>query len=777
MAHVSHRLTNAFQGALAGGGDPATSPLYVFGPFLKLIVLAGVAEVTFGASLWLVVVAVVTVSAMYRLVMRWVVDGSGGSGLAEEEFGPWAVKVNAGITFVEYTLTFLVSIAALVTFVIDRVPALGGTLAGLPVRTLLAVAISAGIGWLVNRGPRTAARAFGPATLGVLVLLWVMIVAVIARHGLHLPPLDPRAFSPPYLHFTLGGFARILALMTGIEVFANLVAAYDGTDAQRSGKAFRSLVIIMGTTCATMLVVGPAILALSDPADPHVSVFTQTMDRLLPAPLPWLGTVIGVLVLASAAAASAQGIQNLALGLRYRHYIPAWLGLRNRFDVAARPVWVEVGVVAACFLLFGTREETYLALYAAGVFILLSMTGWAATRRLLRELRRRFAAGAAATLAGTVFAALLTTAATAIIFEERFTSGAWAYLLLIPLSYGVFSWFRWRLGPPRPLDEHLGRFLTGQYLLPFQRHDLPADRVGLGRVLVPLDGSAQAEQALPLAELLVRTARGRLELVAIRPRRNGAAPPGEREPAAAIEAYLAQMAWTLGQRGLAVGVGVRSGGVPEEIGRHGRERQADVIVMAAGGRWGVGQLMGRGGINAVIRRTELPVLVVRSTEAWTARTTAFRRLLVCLDGSEGAEEVLPWARTLARHFGSAIVLLAVPEAEREVPRLEHYLDSVAAALRDLGFVAEARVTGSGAARTITEVARSEGCDLIAMATRGRDAPTGIDSEVGSVTEQVVQSAHCPVFVVTVLGFPRLVPSAAGGPDERGASPSVGPAET
>jgi len=120
MAHVSHRLSNAFQGALAGGGDPATSPLYVFGPFLKLIVIAGVAEVTFGASIWLVVFTVIMVSAMYRLVMRWVVDGSGGSGLTEEEFGPWAVKVNAGITFVEYTLTFLVSIAALVTFMADR---------------------------------------------------------------------------------------------------------------------------------------------------------------------------------------------------------------------------------------------------------------------------------------------------------------------------------------------------------------------------------------------------------------------------------------------------------------------------------------------------------------------------------------------------------------------------------------------------------------------------------------------------------------------------------
>jgi hypothetical protein len=120
MAHVSRKLSNALEGALAGGGDPATSPLYVFGPFLRLVVVAGVAQITFGASIWLVILTVALVSAMYRLVMVWITDGSGGSGLSEEEFGGWAVKMNAGITFVEYTLTFLVSMAALVTFLADR---------------------------------------------------------------------------------------------------------------------------------------------------------------------------------------------------------------------------------------------------------------------------------------------------------------------------------------------------------------------------------------------------------------------------------------------------------------------------------------------------------------------------------------------------------------------------------------------------------------------------------------------------------------------------------
>ena len=756
MAHGSHRLSNAFQGALAGGGDPATSPLYVFGPFLKLIVLAGVASVTFGASIWLVVITVAMVSAMYRLVMQWVVDGSGGSGLTEEEFGPWAVKVNAGITFAEYTLTFLVSTAALVTFISDRFPALNTTIAGVQYRTLLAILISLGIGWLVNRGPKTAARAFGPATFGVLLLLWAMIIATIWQYGFHLPALNLQAFTPKYLHYTLGGFARILALMTGIEIFANLVAAYDGTNAERSRKAFGSLIIIMGTTCLTMLIAGPAILALSDPANLSISVFTQAMDQLLPAPLAWAGSLVGVLVLGSAAAASAQGIQNLALGLRYRNYIPAWFGIQNQFEVADKPVWVEVAVVALCFLFLGTMEETYLAIYAAGVFILLSMTGWAAAKRLLRLLRTQRTFNTTATLVGTVIAASLTTVATVIIFEERFLEGAWAYFLFIPAFFVIFSRFRKKLGPPKLLDEHLGRFFTGQYLLPVQRNNVSEESFRIERILVPLDGTALAEYALPVAELIARMTGSSLALLSVRPSHGIGIDQSYPESVPAIQAYLDQMAWTIRQHGLSVVTNMRSGSIPKEIGHYAEENNANIIVMSTHNRSPVDRLLGRNTANAVVRETKQPVLLLRPTDTWTSRHTAFRKLLVCLDGSVESEEVIPWARTISRHFGSTILLLTVPEAEGEVHALEWYIESVAAALRKTGLVVETQVKGTGAGRTISSVAESEGCDLIMMATRGRGAPAEIDIEVGSVTDQLMQTAHCPVFAVTVMGFTRTI---------------------
>jgi nucleotide-binding universal stress UspA family protein len=59
--------------------------LYVFGPFLKLIVAAEVAQKSFGGSVWLAVITILVVSAVYRKVMQWIIYGSGGNGLNEEE--------------------------------------------------------------------------------------------------------------------------------------------------------------------------------------------------------------------------------------------------------------------------------------------------------------------------------------------------------------------------------------------------------------------------------------------------------------------------------------------------------------------------------------------------------------------------------------------------------------------------------------------------------------------------------------------------------------------
>ncbi len=787
MARVSRKLSNALEGALAGGGDAATSPLYVFGPFLSLVVASGAARVVFGGSVWLAVLTIAVVSAMYRLVMQWVTDGSGGSGLSEEEFGGWAVKVNAAITFVEYTLTFLVSMAALVTFIADRLPVLNSQILGLPYRTLVAVGLSLLTGWLVNRGPRMAARTFGPATAGVLILLWLMILSTLIRTGLHLPVLSFRAFAPPNLHLTLAGYVRILAVMTGVEVFANLVAAFDGTPEHKSGKAFRSLLIIMSTTAATMLIVGPAIFSLSDPNNTHVSVFTQTMDRLLPAPLAYLGSLVGIFVLMSACAASAQGLQNLALGLKERHYIPRALGARNQFDVADKPVWLEVGIVGVCFVLFGTHEATYLALYAAGVFILLSMTGWAVTQRLVRELSGQFSIRQAAAIAGTATAALLTTGATLIIFEERFLEGAWAYFVLIPILYVAFTYFRRRIGAPSPEMEYLGQ-IDASLLAGFGFGQAPAQVQGaangeqvpfklgwapelvrtqqrlnrvvkIHHVLTLLDGSSNAAQALPMTHFICEAAGARLTLLSAA--RNYQAGSAEREEA---EAYLGSVAEQIHAAGIKVNATVRADSPAKAAQEVVAEKGVDLVIVTTRGRSGEKTWLSGGLSSKLVYRLDIPVLLVQVFESGAAEAPHLGRILVALDGSAFAEQLLPYARLLGKQYDCELMLIcvpAVPESEKyRAPasvinairkqaeaNMRKYLDAVAESLRAEDLTVRTVVTGSYPARAIVDVGKREGVDLIMITSQGRG---GLDLIfMGSVAQQVVQLSDSPVFILPI----------------------------
>ena len=787
MARISHKLKNSLEGALAGGGDPATSPLYVFGPFLSLIVASGAARIVFGGSIWLAVLTIAVVSAMYRLVMQWVTDGSGGSGLSEEEFGGWAVKVNAAITFVEYTLTFLVSMAAMVTFIADRFPVLNQPFLGIQYRTLVAIGLSLFTGWLVNRGPKMAARTFGPATAGVLILLWIMILSTLIRTGFHLPALTYKAFIPPNLQFTIGGFVRILAVMTGIEVFANLVAAFDGPPHQKSRKAFQSLLIIMITTAVTMLIVGPAIFSLANPANEHVSVFTQTMDQLLPKPLPYLGSLVGIFVLMSASAASAQGLQNLALGLKERHYIPRAFGAVNHYEVADKPVWLEVGVVCFCFLLFGTAEQTYLALYAAGVFILLSMTGWAVTQRLVRELSQQYAIHKIALIAGATTAALLTSTATLVIFVERFLEGAWAYLLFIPILYVTFSYFRRRIGAPSPEIDYLGHidsnllagFGFGQASLqgqvagngdlnsfklgwmpePVRVHQSFDGAVKIRRILVLLDGSDFAAQALPMAQFICETSGAQLTLLSASHKYQ--ADSDEKNMA---ETYLCAVAEKIHAAGIQVNCTIRADSPAIATHKLVSEKNIDLVIVTTRGGSGEKNWLREGLSSKLVYLLDIPILLVQVFESGPPEAPHIGRILVALDGSAFAEQILPYALLLGKQFDCELMLMcvpAVPESEKSrAPasvihairkqaerNMQKYLASVTESLRAEGLTVRSIVSGSYPARSIVDVGKREGVDLIMITSQGRG---GLDLLfMGSVAQQIVQLTDSPVFIIPI----------------------------
>jgi len=136
-----------------------------------------------------------------------------------------------------------------------------------------------------------------------------------------------------------------------------------------------------------------------------------------------------------------------------------------------------------------------------------------------------------------------------------------------------------------------------------------------------------------------------------------------------------------------------------------------------------------------------------------------------------AESVLPCALALARRHQAETVLLRVVEhigdlapglAAELVPELQqkaliravNYLESRAAAFAP-GLVSPLTAMGSPREQ-IAELALQHSCDLIVMASHGRDGAQHL--LLGSVAELVLRQAPCPVLLVR--------PQAPSGPDFR-----------
>ena len=128
------------------------------------------------------------------------------------------------------------------------------------------------------------------------------------------------------------------------------------------------------------------------------------------------------------------------------------------------------------------------------------------------------------------------------------------------------------------------------------------------------------------------------------------------------------------------------------------------------------------------------------------QTAGSHTILVPLDGSELAERALPYAVTLARQYGSTVLLLEVADHRHPAADAEVYLRRWAERLAVVCGVAAAHDVAAGqAGPSIVDEAAQRGVDLIVMATHAR---TGVERMVmGSVADYVLHHAGAPVLLV------------------------------
>jgi len=149
----------------------------------------------------------------------------------------------------------------------------------------------------------------------------------------------------------------------------------------------------------------------------------------------------------------------------------------------------------------------------------------------------------------------------------------------------------------------------------------------------------------------------------------------------------------------------------------------------------------------------------------------YKKIAVCLDGSELAEQILPYAAEQARHFGSTLVLLRVipgpvmlapgipgagggpivtarmeKQVEKEQQESEEYLKTAAGRLfKEYQVKTECLTLIGPPGQTIVEYTANNDIGLIAIATHGRTGPGRV--LFGSVADYVVKQTRLPVLLI------------------------------
>jgi nucleotide-binding universal stress UspA family protein len=204
-------------------------------------------------------------------------------------------------------------------------------------------------------------------------------------------------------------------------------------------------------------------------------------------------------------------------------------------------------------------------------------------------------------------------------------------------------------------------------------------------VLVPLDGSLLAECVLSHTVAISRAFKAKAVLLRVLSR--------DQQDVSAqmfdllnwqilkIEAtqYLKEIDGRLAKSGVHTEVEVQEGLVAESILDFAQRQRMKLIILSSHGHSGVSQWGISSIAQKIIQSAPTSILIVRAQQLTNSEVTgqAYKRILVPLDGSLRAENVLPSIIQLARFHKSEIHLARVvtkPEMARRLPMIQEEVD-------------------------------------------------------------------------------------------------------
>ena len=294
------------------------------------------------------------------------------------------------------------------------------------------------------------------------------------------------------------------------------------------------------------------------------------------------------------------------------------------------------------------------------------------------------------------------------------------------------------------------------------------------KILVPLDRSTIAEQALTTARALAKRGNAKLvllnvsqpEVVLIEPMGSYPIPAMSRDNLEkASRDYLKAIAGAPEQIGIETSVVVEWGDPASAIIDVALREEVDLIVMSTHGRSGLQRWVLGSITERVLRHAPVAVLALQSGDLP-------EEFMLTLDGSSLSELAIEPTLALAKLLDAKVTFASVQDmreqpdydlvnainpvddglAERVIvewyDRAHTYIKSMVTKYKSHGLELKGAVIEATPADGILTLAEKHNADLIAMTTHGR---SGISRwRYGSVTEKILRSANRDMFIIRAV---------------------------
>src|SRR5215831_16063431 len=425
--------------------DPLSSVAYATEAALAVLIAA---SATAGHLVLPISIAIAAVLAIVVLSYTQTVQAYQTSGgayvVARDNLGTLPSLVAAAALLADYILTVAVSVTAGVFAVSSAAPSLD---AHKVVLSLLFVLLLT----LVNlRGVRESGIAFAIPTYGFVVAMLLMIGTGVSKCTFgtcpqaHVPDPLAAGAGAVTIFVVLRAFASGAAALTGVESISNGVSAFKPPPGRNAARTL----LVMGAIAVTLFI-GVSYLAVHMHAVPSDSV--SVLSEIARATFPessWTsfmyyavqGLTFAILVLA--ANTSYQGFPRLGAVLARDRFFPRqFINLGDRL-VYSNGIIVLAAIASFLIWIFHADVLSLIHLYVIGVFTAFTLSQAGMVRYWWRRRDPGWERAAALNATGAVATGLVAL----LVIQAKFTAGAWAVIVAIPLMilgfYGVNRHYR-----------------------------------------------------------------------------------------------------------------------------------------------------------------------------------------------------------------------------------------------------------------------------------------------------------------------------------------------